>query len=44
MAKSVRTSADMKKWNAVVKAIRAKYPDMSDKAVYTRARYACAGK
>ena len=28
------------KWNSIVKAIRAKYPEMCDKAVYTRARYA----
>lgn len=30
------------KWNSVVKALRAKYPEMSDKGIYTRARYACA--
>lgn len=30
------------KWNSVVKALRAKYPEMSDKGIYVRARYACA--
>ena len=28
-------------WNSIVKNIRKRYPDMSDKAVYVRARYAC---
>ncbi len=30
------------KWNSIVKALREKYPEMSDKGIYVRARYACA--
>lgn len=39
-----RTAEEMKQWNAVVKAIRTKYPKMSDKAVYIRAKHACNKK
>ena len=39
-----RTANEMKQWNAVVKAIRNKYPEMSDQAVYIRAKHACNKK
>lgn len=42
MANTKTNKKHSAKWNAVVKAIREKYPEMSDRAVYVRARYACA--
>lgn len=38
---NTKSYAEQKQWNDVVKAIKKKYPNLSEKAVYVRAKYVC---